>query len=230
MEGLVSGVSKTRRWFPAAVAVALTAILAGCADTAPTIALDPPKMMYAATEDDGFPVKAINISHVDPRYLRQVVDTPAAFRYPPGVIIVDPAHRFLYLTLAGGKSMRYGIGVGRDGFAWSGEATIKDKQHWPKWFPPKEMIARDASLKPYDNGMDGGPRNPLGARALYLWQGNVDTLYRLHGTTEPSSIGKAASSGCIRMFNQDVMDLYERVELGTKVVVLPAQDDARPST
>lgn len=212
----------------AGAVIALTMLVAGCSDTvSPIPVLDPPKELYGATVDDGFPVQAINLKRIDPRYLRQVVDTPDTFRYPAGVIIVDPANRFLYLTLAGRKSMRYGIGVGREGFAWSGEATIHDKQHWPKWFPPKEMIARDASLKPYDDGMDGGPRNPLGARALYLWQGNQDTLYRLHGTTEPSSIGKAVSSGCIRMFNQDVMDLYERVDVGTKVIVLPAPDESK---
>jgi lipoprotein-anchoring transpeptidase ErfK/SrfK len=201
--------------------IVLSFVLAACAPSEPLPTLDPPKMMYGAVEDDGFPVAAINLKRIDPKYLRQVVDTPDNLPKAPGVIIVDPADRFLYLTLAGGKAMRYGIGVGRDGFAWAGEAQIQDKQHWPKWFPPKEMIARDATLKPYDKGMDGGPRNPLGARALYLWKDNKDTLYRLHGTTDPSSIGKAVSSGCVRMFNQDVMDLYERVPLGTKVIVLP---------
>jgi lipoprotein-anchoring transpeptidase ErfK/SrfK len=196
--------------------------LAACADTSmPTPVLDPPKVMYGAMVDDGFKVAAINIKRINPIYLRQVVDTPPSIPKAPGVIVVDPANRFLYLTLASGKSMRYGIGVGREGFAWSGEAVIKDKQHWPKWFPPKEMVERDPRLKPVADGQDGGPRNPLGARALYLWQGNVDTLYRLHGTTDPSSIGTAASSGCVRLFNQDIIDLYERVPLDTKVIVLP---------
>jgi lipoprotein-anchoring transpeptidase ErfK/SrfK len=205
---------------------ALAGGLSACMDsTVPAPVLDPPKTMYSALEDNGFPVKAINLKRVPPQFLRQVVNTPAFIKEQPGVIIVDPANRFLYLTMTGRKSMRYGIGVGRDGFAWSGVAEIKDKQAWPKWFPPKEMIARDPSLKPYDDGMDGGPRNPLGARALYLWQDNKDTLYRLHGTTDPSSIGKAVSSGCVRMFNQDVIDLYERVPLGTKVIVLPASDE-----
>lgn len=204
--------------------LALTLLVAGCAAPPPPDlpALDPPNAMYGALEDDGFFVPAIDTSKVDPRYLRQVVDTPARLTSEPGVIIVDPAERFLYLTLAGGKSMRYGIGVGRDGFAWSGEATIRDKQHWPKWFPPKEMIERDPTLEPYANGMDGGPQNPLGARALYLWQGNKDTLYRLHGTNDPSSIGRAVSSGCVRLFAQDIIDLYERVPVGTKVIVLSA--------
>ena len=207
------------------------AALAGCTDTiAPTPTLDPPKVMYGAMVDDGFKVNAINIKKVDPQFLRQVVELPASIPGEPGNIVVDPAHRFLYLILASGKAMRYGIGVGRDGFAWSGTAVIKDKQHWPKWFPPKEMVERDPRLKPVADGQDGGPRNPLGARALYLWQGNVDTLYRLHGTTDPSSIGKAVSSGCVRLFNQDIIDLYERVETGAKVIVLPAKpEDAAPN-
>ncbi|MEJ0012447.1 MAG: L,D-transpeptidase [Bauldia sp.] len=211
-----------RAAFLSLAAGAALSALAGCTDTtAPLPVLDPPKVMYGATVDDGFKVNAINIKRIDPQYLRQVVDTPESIPNEEGTIVVDPAHRFLYLILAGGKSMRYGIGVGRDGFAWSGTAVIKDKQHWPKWFPPKEMVARDPRLKPVADGQDGGPRNPLGARALYLWQGNVDTLYRLHGTTDPSSIGTAASSGCVRLFNQDIIDLYERVPTGTKVVVLP---------
>jgi lipoprotein-anchoring transpeptidase ErfK/SrfK len=203
--------------------------LAACSDTStPTPALDPPKVMYGAVVDDGFKVPAIDIKRIDPRYLRQVVDTPYSIPGQPNTIVVDPANRFLYLVLAGGKSMRYGIGVGREGFAWAGEATIHDKQHWPKWFPPKEMVERDPRLKPVADGQDGGPRNPLGARALYLWQGNKDTLYRLHGTTEPSSIGTAASSGCVRLFNQDIIDLYERVAVGTKVIVLggPAEKNS----
>jgi lipoprotein-anchoring transpeptidase ErfK/SrfK len=183
--------------------------------------LDPPKVMYAAMVDDGFKVPAIDTRKVDPQFLRQVVDTPASIPGDTGTIVVDPADKFLYLNLGGGRSMRYGIGVGREGFAWTGEATIRSKQHWPKWFPPADMVERDPTTKPYAKGMDGGPRNPLGARALYLWQGNVDTLYRLHGTNEPSSIGKAVSSGCIRMFDQDVIDLFERAPIGTKVVVLP---------
>jgi lipoprotein-anchoring transpeptidase ErfK/SrfK len=208
------------------VALAALFALSACSDPVPTPTIDPPGVLYGAVEDDGFKVPAINLKRVDPQYLRQVVDTPSTISATPGTIVVDPGNRFLYLTLAGGKSMRYGIGVGRDGFAWSGEAVIKDKQHWPKWFPPKEMVERDPKARPYADGMDGGLRNPLGARALYLWQGNKDTLYRLHGTYDPSSIGKAVSSGCVRMFNQDIMDLYERVPLGTTVVVLPVENEA----
>jgi lipoprotein-anchoring transpeptidase ErfK/SrfK len=214
----------------AAIAVVFGAMLlalAGCADPIePAPMMDAPNVLYGSVEDDGFTVAAINLETINPQFLRQVVDTPPTIASEPGIVVIDPANRFLYLTLAGGKSMRYGIGVGRDGFAWSGEAVIKDKQHWPKWFPPKEMMERDPEAAKYPDGMDGGPSNPLGARALYLWQGKKDTLYRVHGTRDPSSIGKAVSSGCVRMFNQDIIDLYERVPLDTKVIVLPAENEA----
>jgi lipoprotein-anchoring transpeptidase ErfK/SrfK len=146
---------------------------------------------------------------------RQVVGY--AGNKPAGTIIIDPAHTFLYLTLGGGKAMRYGIGVGREGFEWSGVETIKRKVEWPDWIPPAAMVARQPYLPRW---VGGGPGNPLGARALYL--GNTD--YRIHGTNAPDSIGKHMSSGCIRMLNADVIDLYNRVDVGTKVIVLP---DAR---
>lgn len=178
--------------------------------------------MYAPVETEPFRVPAPPIRRIPEQFYRQAVQTPPTITEPSGTIVVDPANRFLYLVQADGTSMRYGIGVGRDGFSWTGEAVIRDKQHWPKWFPPKEMVARDPKAAPYANGMDGGLENPLGARALYLWQGDKDTLYRLHGTNEPLSIGQAVSSGCVRMLNQDIMDLYERVPVGTRVVVLGA--------
>ena len=126
----------------------------------------------------------------------------------------------------GGRAIRYGVGVGRQGFGWSGVATIHDKQQWPDWYPPKEMLDRQPELRRQMSelqsgiGMPGGPRNPLGARAMYLWQNNKDTLFRIHGTFEPWTIGKSVSSGCIRMINQDAIDLYERTPVGAKVVVL----------
>jgi len=147
-----------------------------------------------------------------PALQRQVVDYTG--NEPAGTIIIDPAHTFLYLTLGGGKAMRYGIGVGREGFEWSGVETIKRKSEWPDWVPPAAMIARQPYLPRW---IGGGPGNPLGARALYL--GNTD--YRIHGTNAPDSIGKHVSSGCIRMLNADVIDLYSRVNIGTKVIVLP---------
>ncbi len=182
------------------------------------------KEMYAATTDGQFPVPAVKLSVIKPAFRRETVAYQTS--EPEGTIVVDPAHHYLYHVLGGGQAVRYGVGVGREGFAWSGEAVIKSKQEWPDWYPPKEMLDRQPELKRQmaqlqsGLGMHGGPHNPLGARAMYLWQDNKDTLFRIHGTTEPSSIGTSASSGCIRMINQDVIDLYARTPVGTRVVVL----------
>ena len=175
-------------------------------------------LAYAARRDGGFNIPAIPWKEFDPKYLRQTVRYVS--RHEPGTVVVDPHARFLYLIQPGGTAIRYGIGVGRAGFAWSGDATIRFKREWPKGFPPAEMIDRDPSLEKYRDGQEGGPSNPIGARGLYLWQGNVDTLYRIHGTNQPRSIGTNASSGCIRMWHQDIIDLYDRVNVGAKVVVL----------
>jgi len=164
------------------------------------------------------------MSEVNPNYLRATVSFPS--NEAAGTIIIDPQSHYLYLVQGGGRAIRYGIGVGRQGFGWSGTATIRDKQEWPDWYPPKEMVQRQPELRRQLStlrsglGVAGGPGNPLGARAMYLWQGNKDTLYRIHGTNEPSTIGQSVSSGCIRMLNQDVIDLYQRTPLGAKVVVL----------
>ena len=136
---------------------------------------------------------------------------------PAGTIVIDTSSRHLYLVQPGGGAIQYGIGVGRQGFTWKGVARVGRKTEWPRWIPPKEMLKRRPDLP---EEMDGGLDNPLGARALYLFQGNKDTLFRIHGTNEPDSIGKAVSSGCIRMMNADAIDLYERVKVGTRVVVL----------
>ncbi|WP_421981257.1 L,D-transpeptidase [Roseibium sp.] len=173
---------------------------------------------YAPVRDGGFSLPGIDYQSFDPKYLRQTVFYPT--RYPAGTIVVDPRKKFLYLVEPGGRAIRYGIGVGRAGFAWNGEAVIRFKREWPKWFPPDEMIERDPKLEKYRDGQEGGPGNPIGARGLYLWQGNKDTLYRIHSTNQPRSIGTNASSGCIRMWHQDIIDLYKRVDVGTKVVVL----------
>lgn len=143
---------------------------------------------------------------------RQIVDYPTS--EAPGTVIVDTPHTYLYYVLAGGKAVRYGIGVGREGFTWSGVRTIERKSEWPDWIPPAEMIERQPYLPRF---MAGGLGNPLGARAIYVG----GTLYRIHGTNQPSSIGKRVSSGCIRMLNEDVIDLYGRVNIGTKIVVRP---------
>ncbi|MEO1141367.1 MAG: L,D-transpeptidase [Pseudomonadota bacterium] len=155
---------------------------------------------------------------INPKYNPQNV----RFRgYRPGMIVVDPRNHFLYLTGRFGRARRYGVGVGRAGLAFKGSATIARKAEWPSWRPTDNMIRREPKkyLK-YAKGLPGGPNNPLGARALYLYKGKRDTYYRIHGTNQPSSIGRSVSAGCIRMFNDHVEDLYERVPIGTKVVVL----------
>lgn len=168
-----------------------------------------------------FPIERVDLDTIPERFHRQLV--PYHGFEEPGTLIVDPAQRFLYLVLESGSALRYGVGVGRAGFAWSGEATVGMKRRWPRWLPPEEMVYRDAKAAEWMNGMPGGPENPLGARALYLFANGEDTLYRIHGTTEPESIGKAMSSGCIRMLNEDVADLFERVPKGAKVIVLAAE-------
>jgi lipoprotein-anchoring transpeptidase ErfK/SrfK len=151
-------------------------------------------------------------SALAPDLLRQVVSYPTSIT--AGTIVVDPAQTYLYFILGDGKAIRYGIGVGRDGFGWSGSQAVSRKAEWPDWIPPQEMIARQPYLPRF---MAGGIGNPLGARAMYL--GN--TVYRIHGTNAPETIGQKVSSGCIRMLNADVIDLYNRVDVGTKIIVLP---------
>ena len=159
-----------------------------------------------------------DIKDVNPELRRTMVDYRG--KESPGTIIVDTPNKFLYYVMGGGKAMRYGIGVGRDGFTWSGVHAISRKAEWPDWYPPQEMIAR----QPYLPRMTaGGPGNPLGARAMYI--GN--TVYRIHGTNAPHTIGRNVSSGCIRMMNEDVIDLYSRVQVGSKVVVLPDSREAK---
>jgi len=148
---------------------------------------------------------------VNPMFLRQTVSYPTSEK--PGTLVIDTGHKFLYLVLGGGQAMRYGIGTARTGFEWSGVHTITNKREWPDWTPPAEMIARQPGIPTH---MAGGPNNPLGARALYIGS----TLYRVHGTNEPWTIGQDVSSGCIRMVNADVIDLYSRAKIGAKVIVL----------
>ncbi len=155
---------------------------------------------------------------IRPEFRRQVVNYNG--KEAPGTIIVDTPNKFLYLVMGGGQAMRYGIGVGREGFTWSGVRTIERKAEWPDWYPPQEMIAR----QPYLPRMTaGGPGNPLGARAMYIG----GTVYRIHGTNAPQTIGRNVSSGCIRLTNEDVIDLYSRVQVGTKLVVLPDSREAK---
>ncbi len=202
----------------------LSLTVAGCAgsarefQTAGSAPRSSARRLYAARPAEPYPIPAVDVSQIHPRYYRQAVDYPSRER--PGTVIVDTQERFLYVVQAGGTAMRYGIGIGRQGFSWNGRARVGDKQEWPKWFPPKEMREREPELEKYANGMEPGLQNPLGARAIYLYEGRKDTLYRLHGTMEVHSIGRAVSSGCIRLLNQDVIDLYERVPLEATVVVV----------
>ncbi|MDI7863626.1 L,D-transpeptidase [Rhizobiaceae bacterium n13] len=151
-------------------------------------------------------------------FRRQVVTFRTAER--PGTIIIDGNQHFLYLVQPGNQAIRYGIGVGREGFGWAGIVRVGRTAEWPTWTPPAEMVARDPNAAKWAAGMPGGPENPLGARALYLYEGDQDTIYRIHGTAEPWTIGLDVSSGCIRMINDDIIDLHSRIEVGAKVIVL----------
>ena len=197
-----------------AVAMALTTALAGCSTDGIT---GVSFASYAARTDAGYRVPAIPISKVPSKYRRQTVVYPTSEK--PGTIIVDTREKHLYFILDGNKAVRYGIGVGREGFEWKGVARVGAKREWPVWTPPAAMIRRQPELAKWRGGMPGGPHTALGARALYLFNKSGDTGYRLHGTPEWWSIGKAMSSGCIRMLNQDVIDLYERASVGAKVIV-----------
>ena len=165
-----------------------------------------PQLQTAPSNEEGV------VAELPARLKRQVIGY--ATQEAPGTIIIDTPNTYLYLVLGNGQAMRYGIGVGRDGFTWSGVQSITKKSEWPDWTPPAEMIARQPYLPRY---MAGGPGNPLGARAMYLG----GTIYRIHGTNAPGTIGTRVSSGCIRLTNEDVADLYSRVNVGTKVIVLP---------
>jgi lipoprotein-anchoring transpeptidase ErfK/SrfK len=173
----------------------------------PQIEAAPPPVAAAPEEEERFELPA--------RLRRQVVNYYT--REAPGTIIIDTPNTYLYLVLGNGQALRYGIGIGRDGFTWSGTQTITRKAEWPAWTPPPQMIARQPYLPRH---MTGGPGNPLGARAMYLG----GTIYRIHGTNAPETIGTRVSSGCLRLTNEDVIDLYSRVSVGTKVIVLPMTD------
>jgi lipoprotein-anchoring transpeptidase ErfK/SrfK len=165
--------------------------------------------------DPQFPIRKVHQDLLNPEFRRQLV--PYQHSEQPGTLVVDAKQYFLYLLREGGQAIRYGVGVGREGFGWSGKATIGRVAEWPAWVPPKEMRLRQPELP---ERVEGGPENPLGARALYLYEGNRDTLYRIHGTAEPWTIGTSVSSGCIRLLNEEIADLYLRTPVGTRVVVI----------
>ena len=205
--------------------LALTA-LAGCTTTPRETVETRPRVdpyyaeVYGPKPDEQFPLPAIPYQKIDPRFYRQMVENPTGDR--PGTIVVDTANHFLYLTYENNQAMRYGVGLGRAGFEWAGRGVIQYKRQWPRWTPPDEMIARQPELVPYSSangGMPPGLMNPLGARALYIFKDGRDTIYRLHGSPEWWTIGKSVSSGCVRLMNQDIVDLYNRVPDGTPIVV-----------
>jgi lipoprotein-anchoring transpeptidase ErfK/SrfK len=232
----------SRRLFLSSGLAAMTAALAGCSgDRSPlaglldtsashrspggrTISKPNYAAIYASYPGEPHPVLKFDYAQVDPAFLRQEVEYLGSEE--PGTVVVDPAARQLYFVDAPGHATRYGVGVGREGFGWSGTAKINMRRSWPDWVPPKEMVARDPEIRVQlvstsrGKGVPGGPRSPLGARAMYLFADSGDTGYRIHGTTEPETIGSDVSSGCIRMVNQDVIHLYQRAPDGTKVVVL----------
>jgi lipoprotein-anchoring transpeptidase ErfK/SrfK len=236
----------TRRFFLTGSGVAAAFSLAGCNTTtqpgarvqsaAVTVAAPEPaiidegvggdarfRALYGPVPDK-FPIAGLKNGTVQQPFWRTDVDYRG--NEPAGTIVVDPRAHHLFHVKGGGKATRYGVGVGREGFGWKGVATINSKQEWPDWYPPKEMIERQPEIHKAVSklqsglGVPGGLRNPLGARAMYLWQNNKDTLFRIHGTLEPWTIGKNVSSGCIRLVNQDVIHLYSEVAIGTRVVVL----------
>ena len=176
--------------------------------------------LYGPLPNEKFPVPGVPEGELEERFFRQRVNYKT--REKVGSLVVDTKNFYLYLVEPKGKAMRYGVGLGKAGFEWSGRARVLWKQEWPKWTPPAEMIERRPELEKWseeNGGMPGGLDNPLGARALYIFEGNVDTLYRLHGTPEHRSIGKAVSSGCVRLVHQDIIDLYGRVKTRSPILV-----------
>ena len=217
--GLRSGLLN-RRAFLFGSAVSLGALgLAGCAMT-DGMTLAEAEKIYGPAPDEKFPIPAVDVTKIDPKYYRQTVhyDSNEAV----GTIIVDPSHYYVYRIEGDGNATRYGANVGRAGFLWSGEAYVGRKAEWPVWTPPREMIQRQPEAAKYAGGMPPGLDNPLGARTLYLYQNGVYTLFTIYSTSDPETIGTNLTSGCTGLLSQDMIDLYSRTPVKTKVIVLPA--------
>ena len=218
----------TRRAF---LAAGSAATLSACApaplpDQTPISPAPPPALpaFYGAVTTEPFPVPAVPPGVVEPRLWRQFVPNPFP-KDAPGTVVVDPGAGYLFLIGDDGQALRYGAGTGAAAYAWSGTARMQFTRSWPVWKAPDSMIARRPEFAPYsvaNGGMPGGPGNPLGARALYLFQDGQDTLYRIHGACEPQLLGRAVSSGCVRLLDQDAIDIATRVPHGATVRVLPA--------
>ncbi len=192
--------------------------LTGCATT-DGMSLAEAQALYGPVPDKKFPIPAVDVSKIDPKYYRRTVryETKEA----PGTIIVDPGKYYVYRVEDDGNATRYGANVGREGFLWSGDAYVGRKAEWPVWTPPREMIKRQPEAAKYAGGMPGGLDNPLGARTLYLYQNGKYTLYTIYSTSDPETIGTNLTSGCTGLLSQDMIDLYSRTSVKTKVVVLP---------
>lgn len=188
--------------------------LLGLFAAAPLVAAVP-----AANAEEPFKVSKDDARKIYWKFRKREVEYKT--KEKPGTIVIDTPNRFLYFVQGNGRAMRYGVGIGKDGFRWAGTAFVKRKAKWPKWTPTKEQLQRRPDWKKWASGYPPGPFNPLGARALYLYdEAGNDTQYRIHGTNEPDTIGKKVSSGCLRMINSEIIDLYDRVPLGAKVIVL----------
>lgn len=210
------GHMKRRSFLAGSLAALGAAGLAGCT----TSGGGSLAQMYGPLPHERFPVPAVNVSKINPKYLRQTVRYKSAEAV--GTIIIDPRHYHVYRIEGDGYATRYGANVGRAGFLWSGNAYVGRKAEWPVWTPPRAMILRQPEAAPYANGMAPGLNNPLGARVLYLYQNGVYTLYTIYSTIMPETIGRGVSSGCVGLLTQDMIDLYDKTPVRTKVVVLPA--------
>ena len=209
-----------RRSFLLGSAAGLGALgLGGCATTDGLTRAELTSM-YGPVDDKKFPIPAVDIDKIDPKYYRRKVRYDS--KEAPGTIIVDPSKFYVYRIEGDGAATRYGANVGRDGFLWNGEAYVGRKAEWPTWTPPREMIKRQPEAAKYAGGMPGGLDNPLGARVLYLYQNGRYTLYTIYSTIFPDTIGRGITSGCTGLLTQDMMELYERTPVKTKVIVLPA--------
>ena len=208
-----------RRSFLFGSAAGLGALgLGGCVSDGMSLA--EAQKLYGPAPDEKFPIPAVDVTKIDPKYYRRTVKYDS--NEATGTIVIDPAKYYVYRIEDDGNATRYGANVGRQGFLWSGEAYVGRKAEWPTWTPPKEMIQRQPEAAKYAAGMPGGLDNPLGARTLYLYKNGVYTLYTIYSTSDPETIGTNLTSGCTGLLSQDMIDLYSRTPVKTKVVVLPA--------
>jgi lipoprotein-anchoring transpeptidase ErfK/SrfK len=211
---------RDRRWFLGHAAAGLGAMgLAGCASS-DGLSVAELQAMYGPVPEEKFPIPAVDYTKVDPKFHRRTVAYDP--REEPGTIIVDPGNFYVYRIEGDGAATRYGANVGRDGFRWNGEAYVGRKGEWATWTPPREMIKRQPEAAKWARGMPGGLDNPLGARTLYLYQNGRYTLYTIYASSDPESIGEGVTSGCVGLLSQDMLHLYNRTPVKTKVIVLPA--------